>query len=299
MRIRFTIIVSVLLIFCFSNVGLIAHSKMKSNSYETTNGIPVVNNLVPTVMTLPVRYIGIDTAISGFKISNIGGQTIYGAGICYSKHPQPTINDFKIGGSYTSDSIKIVMRKLMPEQAYYVKAYILTSTGVVYGPQRTFATDAIYYKAYIQGGYLFYVFNQGEPGYVDGEFHGLVCSKQTTETFSWNNNGIDTLVSNTDSLFHTGFANTQSIVNIQSSGNYAAKYCEELKSNGYEDWYLPSQKELIYIFKNRIVPLSAINSWSSTENSKTEAISVRLSFGNNKTISLKGSKFKVIAIRKF
>ncbi len=68
-----------------------------------------------------------------------------------------------------------------------------------------------------------------------------------------------------------GKANTVAIVNAYGNWNnglYAAKICQDLNQYGYNDWYLPSATELVYIWENRneIGGFSSMVSyWSSSE----------------------------------
>jgi hypothetical protein len=48
----------------------------------------------------------------------------------------------------------------------------------------------------------------------------------------------------------TGKTNTDLIVGVMGDGNYAAKICQNLKLNGYGDWFLPSKDELYMLHKN-------------------------------------------------
>ncbi len=65
-----------------------------------------------------------------------------------------------------------------------------------------------------------------------------------------------------------GELNTNMIVALQGAGDYAAKICDDLVLNGYDDWYLPSKSELKEIYDNRNIleGLSDDYYWSSTEN---------------------------------
>ena len=54
---------------------------------------------------------------------------------------------------------------------------------------------------------------------------------------------MNSLLSFTSTDFGAGETNTIEIVN-NCSGNTAAKYCNDLIENGYNDWFLPSLNEL-------------------------------------------------------
>lgn len=248
-----------------------------------------------TLATLPVRYIGMDSAISGGRIINSGGEQVVEAGICWSKNPQPTVNNFLKERSIASDSFTCVLNNLGPGEAYYVRAYAVTASGIWYSQQRTFATDILKYGDVMKGGMLFYVLQAGDPGYKSGEFHGLVLHVITSNsTITWRNSK-DTLVGTTDTSMFAGYLNTTKIVNALGEGNYAAKACYDLVHQGFSDWYLPSQNELRLALKRLNYYISGY-AWSSSEFDKANAIqctSIRI------RNSAKTQKGIVYAIRKF
>jgi hypothetical protein len=262
---------------------------------ETSLAFSAVN-----IKTNPIRYIGLDTAISGGNILNTGGEQITEAGVCWSINPQPTVNDGKAIRTTATDSFTCILRNLLPEKGYYVRSYAITASGTFYGPQRTFATDKIILGMPIYGGNLFYVLKAGDPGYVSGEFHGLVaCPVSPPLRASWRNT-TDVLVDALDSAMFTGSANTNKIVAALGVGDYAARYCYDLTYKGYSDWFLPSQEELsVLLTVYKSIGLTSVIGgavWSSTEVNASTAKQVT---STAKKATVKSQKLKVYAIRKF
>ena len=95
-----------------------------------------------------------------------------------------------------------------------------------------------------EGGIVFYVDETGE--------HGLVAAMEDLEgAFEWgcysgNVDGADGLA------IGTGYQNTIDIVNDnclpQDGGITAAQAALDAEINGYSDWYLPSQNELVEMY---------------------------------------------------
>lgn len=250
----------------------------------------ISNNRIETAL---VKYVGMDSAICGGVLHRSGSEIILSAGVCWSTFPNPTYNNFKIEIKDPDDSFRCVLNKLIPKQAYYVKAFVLTNTDIYYGPQRTFATDSIKLGAFVKGGQLFYVLQPGDPGYVADEIHGLVGLHYTyyTEKIPWSN-GLDTFIKVFDSALFTGQLNTEKIVNALGEGKYAAKFCYDLVANGYADWYLPSKHEA----KLAIKALNGGVSWCSTEVSKDSAVEV---LGIRTRVAIKSKKNNLLPVRKF
>ncbi len=67
-----------------------------------------------------------------------------------------------------------------------------------------------------------------------------------------------------------GFSNTQTIIDVLEDNEgvpYAAQYCDNLVSEGFDDWYLPAKDELNAVYENKdeIGGFTYNFYWSSTE----------------------------------
>ena len=145
---------------------------------------------------------------------------------------------------------------------YYVRAYATTSAGTAYGNQVSFTTavNLTIGQSYA-GGIIFYIDGTGQ--------HGLVAASgdQSTGIKWWNGSYVTTGASGT--TIGTGQSNTTTIVSVQGAGSYAAKLCNDLVLNSYDDWFMPSKNELALMYTNLklagLGSFSAQNYWSSSE----------------------------------
>lgn len=118
-----------------------------------------------------------------------------------------------------------------------------------------------------QGGIIFYLDGSGQ--------HGLIAATSDQSTGIQWYNGSYIITGATGYAVGTGQANTDSIINAQGTGSYAAALVDGQKLNGYTDWFLPSLSELDLMYRNigpgapapltNIGNFSGFEYWSSTE----------------------------------
>jgi hypothetical protein len=119
-----------------------------------------------------------------------------------------------------------------------------------------------------EGGKVFYIFQQGDPGYVEGETHGLIAAPSDIPSNTYRIFPSCYANYGTSTALGTGAANTTKILACTADNENAAKLVDALTYGGYSDWYLPSKDELNLLYLNRI---SAGNNfadnqyWSSSE----------------------------------
>ena len=151
------------------------------------------------------------------------------------------------------------------------------------------------------GGVIFYVDATGN--------HGLVVSTTDQGSHKWacTNTNIST-----GTTIGIGAANTTNIVTDQSTcTDFAAKVCDNLVLNGYNDWFLPSKNELLQLKTNISTVNNTLNDlsgtsftytyyWSSSQNSIYNAFAVHLlSSTTPPQIYGKSLTFQVRALRAF
>ena len=166
------------------------------------------------------------------------------------------------------------------------------------------------------GGVVFYIFVDGETGYVLGETHGLIAAvEDQSDGIRWYNGSYDTTGA-TGTAIGTGSTNTTTIITEQgaTATSYAAGLARAYTAGGYTDWFLPSKDELnkMYLKQTDINTTASANSgsdfanvyyWSSTENSNVRAWTQYFDTGFSppgyQTVSLKVITNYVRAVRAF
>ena len=116
------------------------------------------------------------------------------------------------------------------------------------------------------GGIIAYILQFGDPGYVEGETHGIIAAaSDQSNSVIWGCYG--TTIGITSTALGAGAANTAAIVASCVTAGIAARLCNELELNGHIDWYLPSKDELNKLYQNKdiIGGFSVGNYWSSSE----------------------------------
>ena len=166
-----------------------------------------------------------------------------------------------------------------------------------------------------KGVVFFYILQDGDTGYVEGETHGLIAAVQDQSYIRWYN-GSYSNTGATGTAVGTGSTNTTTIITEQgaTATSYAAGLARAYTAGGYTDWFLPSKDELnkMYLKQTDINTTASANSgsdfanvyyWSSTENSYVRAWSQNFDTGFSppgyQTVSLKVITNYVRAVRAF
>lgn len=274
------------------------NSTTYSNEISITIPIPIT---VPVLTTSSVSSLTSTGVVTGGNISSDSGGTITSRGVVWSNSANPTISlstkttDGTGTGTFTS-----TITRLTANTQYYVRSYATNSAGTSYGNEITFTTLPTIGQNY-QGGVIAYILQPGDPGYVAGEFHGIISA--TTDqviNITWGNGSWITTGA-TGTALRTGNTNTNTIVSVLSTGNYAARLCYDLVLNTYSDWYLPSKDEMskMILNKNAIGGFSSANYWSSSEYDIRNAYYSNFTSGSTNLVGDKLTVANVRAVRSF
>lgn len=95
---------------------------------------------VPLLHTTDAFLIGPYSAFSGGKILSDGGAGITVLGVCWSKHPNPRIEDNHSEEVPGSDRFESELGELEPYTKYYMRAYAINGVGIGYGEKFSFKT---------------------------------------------------------------------------------------------------------------------------------------------------------------
>lgn len=143
----------------------------------------------------------------------------------------------------------------------------------------------------VDEGIVFYIYQEGDDYYVEGETHGLVVSDSTLDPkpFGCNTVGMNDLTD--DGEYNTN------LLNNSCNGSYAANTVYNLSIYGYDDWWLPSEYEFYLI-----LDVVSINDnsyyWTSNRAIYNDAVSIRPIDGDWQAKHINTS-LKILPIRRF
>lgn len=244
-------------LFLLLTIVLIAFNGCKK---ETVN-----HALIPSVTTSPLVDITITTALLGGTVTSDGGERVTFRGVCWSTSAHPTILNDKTSDGIDTGTFTSFVSGLKTNTIYYARAYANNKVGTAYGNEISFTTISVVPGDSYHGGIVAYILQPGDTGFIAGETHGLIAAPTDQGTAFWGDANVYTGATRDEIGF--GRVNTDSIVLVQGSGLYAAKICNDLVLNGYDDWYLPSRYELQQLYVNRVAIGGFANNtyWSSSE----------------------------------
>jgi gliding motility-associated-like protein len=132
------------------------------------------------------------------------------------------------------------------------------------------------------GGKVGYILQPGDPGYVAGQFNGIIVAPTDAgEGAEWGCQGTSVSTS-----FNIGFglSNTNNMISSCGTPGTAAQLAHAYNANGFTDWFLPSYNEMNKFFINRAAIGGFSNSgyyWTSSQYNGNEAYGAGFDNGDN------------------
>lgn len=187
-------------------------------------------------------------------------------------------------------------------QLFLASFFVLSCSSSDNNPEETILSDCLKIGDFHQGGIIFYIDHTNE--------HGLIAAMEDQNSGAiW---GCPVLTESIAKQRDIGYGsmNTTAIVNNCSEDNTAAKICDVLVIDGYDDWFLPTVHELELLYYNRDLVGGFTNTnYSSATESKNNGDNYiyvfTIDFGPNPVHAdrqddiLKTVPLPVRAIRKF
>jgi hypothetical protein len=265
-------------------------------SFTTSGGnLPSVHTYEAVDMLVKKTSIEI-----GGKVEDAGGSAITARGFCWSTNSNPTIAHDSINlGPGSLGNFNGTITGLTKATKYYVRAFAINSSGLAYGNEVSFTTAVCEVGDNYLGGIVAYLWGVNDTGHVPFEQHGIIVAPVDQSTGApWGCSS--TLIGGTSLDAGTGQANTLSIINGCIEAGTAASICNELVLNGYNDWFLPSARDLFELewSKDVVGGYSEGGYWSSSE-VETGLAYIKV-FGQNELGQVsKSSNYHVRAVRYF
>lgn len=98
---------------------------------------------LPKLSTDSVTTIGPATVVCSASIISSGTSSISARGFCWGTQPDPTINNARMVIGNGTGAYQGLIRALLPNTTYYVRAYATNNSGTAYGNNRVFTTSAL------------------------------------------------------------------------------------------------------------------------------------------------------------
>lgn len=193
------------------NTGTYSVTVTDANDCTFTSSINIVRQ--PSIIENSVECIGSNSSIIKVLITNTDTSEITEKGVCYSLTSNPTVDDMKVifEEQYLSE---ITIDALNLGTTYYVRGYAINNTGVSYGDELVLTTNA-----------------SPSPFAIGQKYEGGIIAHINCD-------GTSGYILNTDVFFDT------------SSNTIAIATCNNLISNGYDDWYLPNATQLQDMYRD-------------------------------------------------
>lgn len=275
----------------------------------TKNGSNTTSISLPVLSSVSVDFQ--EKSISRFaviaSVINNGGSPITEQGVIWGISPNLSLSS---GNKVISQSGDSSMREnidgVTMNKIYYLRAFATNKIGTSYSNEIStkLPVDVSWMGP---GGIVFYMFKEGENGFINGETHGLqAIGGPAVESGKFDCGQINL---GTSTIIGAGKSNTDKIINkgCPTMGLYIGNSIIKLNANkyqGYSDWFIPSRDEYLAMIaynlkeKQRKLQISTSSPiWTSSEADSSRAYL----FDNNKELiqSKTGFNYSSVPIRAF
>ena len=200
-------------------------------------------------------------------------------GVCWSTSHNPTLADSHTNNGIGTEPFTSLITGLTPGTTYYIRAYYTTEPNTtLYGNEQTITTQVLTIGTHHQGGIIFYWLKPGDAGYDPLVRRGLIASiaDQTTGNMWATLVGyaMDKEASVTNAIgqrIGTGKSNTDLMNDNLKTTSFIVADVLDYEHDGYDDWYMPSIRELneLFLMKDTIGGFAPSWYWSSSECSQS------------------------------
>ena len=285
-----------------SSVELINRHGGSSGSGVMLSG-QTVSTALPSAPTTSKLALDGSSASLQVDISNFDGANST-AGICWGTTANPTISSSKTTVTISASPFTTSMTGLVNGTTYFVRSYVTNGLGTTYGNEYSFTHVSPGY-AY-GGGVVGYVYKPGDPGYVQGEVHGIIAATaDLTASGAFGCNGTN-ITGAEGAALGTGRVNTDNILLQCATAGIASRVAANHSGGGNSDWFLPSIDELAALYPNRALIggfSTSVNYWSSTEGTDDPGYTAKIVLfnlsGDISDYSKNSSNPRVRAVRYF
>jgi uncharacterized protein (TIGR02145 family) len=109
--------------------------------YSCSKPVDIVSG-IPDVATAAIFAVTSYSASGGGTVISENLNAVTERGLCWSKNPNPTTADFKTMDGAGPGNYRSLMTDLLPNTAYYIRAYAKNSVGIAYGNELNITTAA-------------------------------------------------------------------------------------------------------------------------------------------------------------
>jgi uncharacterized protein (TIGR02145 family) len=198
------------------------------------------------------------SAVAGGMVDVPEGSHVFLRGVCWGAEPNPDID-----GNHTSDgtgtgSFSSTLDSLMPSTTYYVRAYVVSDSGLNYGNEMSFTTledgdNHEYVDLGLPSGTLWATCNVGATTPEEYGDYFAWGETQTKSTYNWNTyqyqsqycmgggNGMLTKYCNDSSYGYNGYTDTLTMLLPEDDAATA---------NWSSDWRMPTKEEWQELYNN-------------------------------------------------